>query len=180
MSLAPHPTTPLESHSCISQRSNSPRITFLRKNHPGGGGVPSAGRSAIDQKTDSLSTSVLSANPVVNLAPLAASPIDVVRLGDWIHLPPNKMQQSRLPRRSTIHSPHPNSCHPERSGVLCGSARLLRDESAFCSPSVTAPPLANPQLTRRASFPILLLQMNPRVHRHHHHHGTAPRLMRYV
>jgi hypothetical protein len=168
---AAHPATPLESNSCTSHTSNSPGITSLHKNR-GGGVLPPT-------------NPVAPASPPLNL-PL----LDVLCLGDWIHLPSDKMQESRPTQRSTIQSTRPNHCHHERSEVLCaiacllrdvlfGIARLLRDESAFLFRSVASAPSAGiPQLTQRASFPILLLQMNPRIHRHHHHHGTAPRLMR--
>ncbi len=132
---AAHPATPLESNSCTSHTSNSPGITSLHKNR-GGGVLPPT-------------NPVAPASPPLNL-PL----LDVLCLGDWIHLPSDKMQESRPTQRSTIQSTRPNHCHHERSEVLCaiacllrdvlfGIARLLRDESAFLFRSVTSAPAAS-------------------------------------
>jgi hypothetical protein len=61
-----------------------------------------------------------------------------------------------------------------KESVITSEARDLLFASStlpYSSPRLSL------RLTQRASFPILLLQMISRVHRHHHHHGTAPRLM---
>jgi hypothetical protein len=157
--VAFHPANSLESHSCTFCSPNSPRITFLRKNRGRGVQPPFLARSQ-------NSLSVL----------FVASLMDDIRLGDWIHHPSNRMQQSpRFPAFVAAGSPRhaaspeqhpPNACHPERS-----------EGSAFFSRIAPKRSPATPRLTQLADFPILLLQMISRVHRHHHHHGTAPRVM---
>ncbi len=174
--VAFYPANSLESHSCTFHTSKPLRITSLRKNRGWGG------QSAISRCTFGSFSALHE-----------ALPSDDMHLGDWIHHPSGRMQQSPrlsahvapdtsrhsplfafvpvgLPHHFTI-APHQpiRICHPEQS-----------EGSAFrwSLRTISVVPQRTPQLTHLTDFPILLVQMNSRIHRHHHHHGTAPRLMR--
>ena len=99
---------------------------------------------------------------MVKLLPAVRPSLNDRHLGDWIHHPSRRMQQSprlsafalahlprhhacpafvaaSLPRHSICAAQHPpNIVHPERSEVPCAIARLVRDESAFLFRSVTS------------------------------------------
>ena len=103
--VALNPATSLESHSCTFRISNPLRITFLRKNRGRGPQPPSF------------------AQPRSSLSPLIdTSFLDDMRLGDWIHHPSHRLQQSHAASRAERPSTARNICHPERSE---GSAFLL-------------------------------------------------------
>lgn len=153
MSLAANPVSPLKSHPCIFRSSNSPRIKSLRKNPRGRVSLP--------------------ANPILNSA-LSADSVMKPSLG---RRPPSepKSHSSFITALAIGYTPPPTRC---KNHHACISHHLNLLFSSAASPQLS--PLVTPQLTQLADFPILLLQMNSRIHRHHHHHGTAPRLMRCV
>jgi len=202
--LARNPVTALESHPCTRNNSNSLRITSLRKNPQGEGPVFRHSRSELRALCDLCGETLSRSKPDRRFY----VPSRVHRqASDWIHHTSTKMQQS--PRESpvaatlrrqplTVVTTLRRHLSPPRLSPVAATLhrqpfaarnphfhptvipKEVRDLLFSSAASPRLPPLGNPQLTHRASFPILLVQMISRIHRHHHHHGTAPRLMRCV
>jgi hypothetical protein len=118
VNLAANPVNGLESHSCTSRRSNSPRITLLRKNR--GRGCPPA---TLGSRLGSISRL------------LDTSLFDDLRLGDWIHHRSRRMQQSRPASRPGLPTISTYICHPERSE---GSAFLFHIATSIPDPHQSA------------------------------------------
>src|ERR1700755_3127803 len=98
--------TALESHPCTFSTHNSPRITSLRRNRGRGPSAPlhQTARASI-------------------LLRLDTKLFDDLHLGDWIHDPYPRMQESPVPPPIAIPPECIGECHPERSeeSALFGS-----------------------------------------------------------
>ncbi len=114
MNLAANPAKPLESHSCTQRTHNPLRITFLRKNR-GRGPFSARHRAACASIPRRLDTKLF----------------DDLHLGDWIHHPSNRMQESPAPPLAAPRLAISFSC----KGGAC-SARRQREHDLTAEPRI--------------------------------------------
>jgi len=140
--VAFHPANPLESHSCTSRTSNPLRITLLRKNPRGGEGPSNA-----DSHFELCALCDLCGESHSNIRQKWPQKWPGKRndmhLGDWIHPPSPRMQQSpRFPADTSALSP----C---RLSATFLAASLPR-HSAGCTHQPTN--ISNPERSEGCNF----------------------------
>src|SRR5580704_3561556 len=127
--VAFHPANPLESHPCTSRASNSPKITLLRKNPRG------EGHSNADSHFELCALCDLCGESHFTVRQKRPQKRNDMHLGDWIHPPSSRMQQSpRFPADTSALSPCRLSATFIAASLPRHSAGCTHQPKNICNP----------------------------------------------